>query len=77
MTIFLLYNSSFYFNLNYCSHIWGNTFITKYNTINILQKRALKCICLSSSRPHLWNNLTTSLKIIILYMHLVLIIKRF
>ena len=34
----------FYSHLNYCSHIWCNTFITKFNKINILQKRAHKYI---------------------------------
>ena len=43
-TLILLYNAFFYSHLNYCFHIWGNTFITKLNKINILQKRALKTI---------------------------------
>ena len=31
-----------YSYLNYCFHIWGNTFITKLNKINILQKNSTK-----------------------------------
>ena len=34
-----MYSAFFYSHLNYFSHIWGNTFITKLNKINILQKK--------------------------------------
>ena len=30
-TLILLYNSFFYSHLNYCVHIWGNTFVSKNN----------------------------------------------
>ena len=36
-------------HLNYCSHIWGNTFKTNKSYIAILQERALKCIILSTN----------------------------
>ena len=44
-SLVLQYNAFFYSHLNYCSHIWSNTLITKLNKINTLQKkRALKTI---------------------------------
>ena len=43
-TLILLCNSFFYSHLNYCVHIWGNTFVSSLLKITIIQKRALKCI---------------------------------
>ena len=36
-------------HLNYCSHIWGNTFKINKSYIAILQERALKCIILNTN----------------------------
>ena len=50
-----------------------------FHRIRIRTQR--KLFCLSSSWPRLWNNLTKSTRIknsiLYIYMHLVLIIKRF
>lgn len=43
-SLILLYNSFIYSHLNYCSHIWGNTYLSNLNRIVILQNRAIKTI---------------------------------
>ena len=48
-TRILIFKSLFMSHLNYCSHIWGNTFKTNKSYIAILQERALKCIILNTN----------------------------
>ena len=48
-TRILIFKSLFMSHLNYCSHIWGNTFKTNKSYIAISQERALKCIILNTN----------------------------
>jgi Txe/YoeB family toxin of Txe-Axe toxin-antitoxin module len=43
--LIILYNSCFYPYVSYCIHVWGGTFKTYMKPLEILQRKAVRCIC--------------------------------
>jgi hypothetical protein len=48
----IMYNTLFVPHLNYCSEIWGNTYKTNLQQVNIQQKKAIRIICNVSRIEH-------------------------
>ena len=51
-TLISLYYSFVYPYLQYCNHVWGNTYSTYLNKLFILQKRVIRVIAGVNSRQH-------------------------
>ena len=51
-TLITLYYSFIYPYLQYCNHVWGNTFITYVRRLFILQKRIIRIIAGVKPREH-------------------------
>ena len=62
-TMKLLYNSLFLPYIDYCSEVWGNTYVTKLNCIILLQKRAIRIVANVSKYYHT-NELFKQLKLL-------------